>query len=99
VKARDVKPFIEALETDNPSALRQIGREQRLDLEALLVRIFEAAGVVYATKKEPTRSKFFEALLVIGQELDSEAIAWAIIERKRRTDTAAAAATNRNPFR
>lgn len=99
MKAKEVTPYIEALETDNTSALRQIGREQGLNIEALLCRIFEAAGIVYATKKEPTRSKFFDALMTIGQELDSEAIAWAIIERQRRIDTAEQKKTNRNPFR
>lgn len=86
MKRQDIAPIIEALETDNTSALRQIGREQGLDIEALLYRILEGAGVVYATKREPSRSDFFTALMTIGKELDSEAIAWGIQERKRRTD-------------
>ena len=99
MNAKEVTPFIEALETDNTSALRQLGREQGLNIEALLCRIFEAAGIVYATKKEPTRSEFFKALMVIGRELDSEALAWSIIERQRRIDTAAQREAKRNPFR
>lgn len=74
----------EALEADNAAALRAIGREAKLDTEALIFHALEAAGLVYATSKEPKRSKLFEALLVVGQELDSAGIAWGIIERKRR---------------
>lgn len=74
----------EALEADNAAALRAIGREAKLETEALLFHTLEAAGLVYATSKEPKRSKLFEALLVVGQELDSAGIAWGIIERKRR---------------
>lgn len=74
----------EALEADNAAALRAIGREAQLETEALLFHTLEAAGLVYATSKEPKRSKLFEALLVVGQELDSAGIAWGIIERKRR---------------
>lgn len=79
-----VKLLGEALQTNNPSAIRQIGRENNLDAEALIVYLTEAAGILYATKKEPTRSPFFEALMTLGTELDAPAIAWAVIERKRR---------------
>ena len=81
-----INSLIEALEADNTSALRHIAREFGLLPESLLYKTLEAAGVVYATGKEPTRSEFFSALLLIGQEIDSEAIAWGIIERKRRDD-------------
>lgn len=86
-----IENLAEALETDNTSALRQIGREAKLDPEALLVAITEAAGIVHATGKDPRRSPFFEALLLVGKELDNPAIAWAIIERKRREEAKAAA--------
>lgn len=79
---------MEALQTDNITAIRHLGREAQLDTEALLVHLWESAGVVYATKKEPNRSEFFNALLVLGKELDSPAIAWAILERNRREEIA-----------
>lgn len=81
-----INSLIEALEADNTSALRHIAREFGLLPESLLYKTLEAAGIVWATGREPKRSEFFEALLVLGQEIDSEAIAWAIIERKRRED-------------
>lgn len=79
-----VKLMSEALQTNNPSAVRQLGREHNLDTETLLAYLMEAAGILYATKKEPSRAPFFEALMTLGAELDAPAIAWAKIERKRR---------------
>lgn len=81
-----ITALAEALETDNRSAIRQLGREAGLDPEALLVHLTEAAGIVYATKKEPARSEFFSALMTLGRELDSPGIAWGILERKRREE-------------
>ena len=83
-----ITALIEALESDNLSAIRQLGKEWKLDSEALLVHLTEAAGIVYATKKEPTRSEFFSALLLVGRELDSPGIAWGILERRRRENLA-----------
>ena len=90
MKRKEIAPLIEALETDNTTALRQLAREQGLEIEELLFRVFEAAAVVYSTKREPSRSQFFEAVLTIGKELDSAAIAWAILDRKRREEAAEA---------
>jgi hypothetical protein len=79
-----VKLLAEALETNNASAIRQIGRENNLTAEALMVYLTEAAGLLWATNKQPSRSPLFEALMTLGTELDAPAIAWAVIERKRR---------------
>lgn len=76
--------IMDTLEADNTTALRFIAKEFGLLPESLLYHTLEAAGIVYANGKEPTRSDFFDALLVIGQEIDSEGIAWGIQERKRR---------------
>jgi len=83
MERKRIEALIEALEADNLSAVRQLGREWNLNPEALLIHLTEAAGVVYATKREP-KSNFFNALMLIGQELDSPGITWGIIERKRR---------------
>jgi hypothetical protein len=80
--------LMEALQTDNPAALRAIGREAKLETETLIYHTLEAAGLLFAIGKEPKRSPLFEALLTVGKELDSAGIAWGIIERKRREERA-----------
>lgn len=83
-----VSNLMEALQTDNAAALRAIGREAKLDTEALIFHTLEAAGLLYAIAKEPKRSPLFDALMTLGKELDSAGIAWGIIERKRREEKA-----------
>jgi len=84
VDKRLIMAMSEALETNNTSAIRQIGRESDLEPEALITYLTEAAGQLYARRKEPQRAPFFDALMTLGRELDSPAIAWGILERKRR---------------
>lgn len=93
-----VTHLIEALESDNTTAVRQIGREFALNPEALLYHTLEAAGVVYATHKEPSRSDFFDSLLIVGKELDSEAVAWGILERTRRDNLKESKKTTKSFF-
>lgn len=83
-----VSHLMEALQTDNPAALRAIGREAKLETEQLIYHTLEAAGLLFAIGKEPKRSPLFDALLTLGKELDSAGIAWGIIERKRREEKA-----------
>jgi hypothetical protein len=79
-----ITAIMEALETDNPPAARALAREYDLDPEGLLYYLLEAAGLVYASGKEPKRSEFFEALITLGREVDSEGVTWGIVERARR---------------
>jgi hypothetical protein len=85
-----INALTEALQNDNTAAIRALGREHNQTAEELTFLLFEAAGLIYASGKEPRSSEIYKALLTLGRELDSEAIAWSIQERTRRAEIAAA---------
>jgi hypothetical protein len=77
-----------ALQNDNTAAIRALGREYQQNTEQLTFALLESAGLIYASGKEPKSSELYQALLTLGKELDSEAIAWAIQERTHRQEIA-----------
>lgn len=84
-----IRLLSEALENDNTSAIRQIVRGANLTPEAALLHLWECAGLLIATNRTPKRSAFFDALALIGNTLDSEAIAWGNLEQLRRANRSA----------
>ena len=85
-----INALTEALQNDNAAAIRALGREYKQTPEELTFALLEAAGLLYAGAKEPRNSELYKALMTLGRELDSEAIAWAIQERTRREEIAEA---------
>jgi hypothetical protein len=77
-----------ALQNDNTAAIRALGREYKQTPEQLTFALLESAGLLYASGKEPKNSELYKALMTLGRELDSEAIAWAIQERTHREQIA-----------
>lgn len=94
-----VTALTEALQNDNTAAIRAIGREYQQTPEALTFALFESTGLIYASGKQPRNSDIYEALLILGRELDSEAIAWAIQEKARRDTKAEEAKTSKGWMR
>jgi hypothetical protein len=81
-----IRLLSEALENDNPSAVRQIVRGANITPELALIYLWESAGLLIATSRTPKRSSFFDAVALVGNTLDSEAIAWGNLEQLRRAN-------------
>lgn len=82
-----ITALTDALKSDNTAAIRALGREYGQTSEQLTFALLEATALIYASGKQP-RSELYSALMTLGRELDSEAIAWAIQERTRREERA-----------